>query len=237
VTYSLEDADRNSLFHPFTSIAEHLERGPRIMVEGKGTRVRDRAGREYLDAMAGLWCVNVGYGREEIAEAMAAQARRLSYYHAFLSHSNEPAIRLAERLLRIAPGRMARVFFANSGSEANETHIKLVWHYNNLRGRPEKKKLVARHGGYHGVTLGAASLTGLPLLHETFDLPLAERFLHVRKPHFFWEGREGEDERAFSARLARELEETILREGPDTVAAFVAEPVIAAGGGVPPPPG
>ena len=228
--------DRESLLHPFTSIPEHLEGGPRIVEEASGVWIRDRDGRECIDAMAGLWCVNVGYGREEIARAMADQARRLPYYHSFASSSNEPAIRLAERLLAQAPGSPARVFFANSGSEANETQVKLVWLYHNLSGRPEKKKLVARHGGYHGVTLGGASLTGLPVLHAAFDLPL-ERFLHVGKPHHYREAREGESERAFSRRLARELEECILREGPATVAAFVAEPVMAAGGVVPPPEG
>jgi L-2,4-diaminobutyrate transaminase len=233
---TLAEADVESLLHPFTSIPEHLEGGPRIVERAAGVRVWDREGREYIDAMAGLWCVNAGYGREEIARAMEEQARRLPYYHSFLSYSNEPAIRLAERLLRDAPGSASKVFFANSGSEANETQVKLIWYYNNLRGRPEKKKLLARTGGYHGVTLGAASLTGLPLLHDSFDVPLA-RFRHLGKPHFYRQGREGESERDFSRRLARELEEVIEREGPESVAAFFAEPVMAAGGVIPPPEG
>jgi L-2,4-diaminobutyrate transaminase len=232
----LRELDRRSLLHPFTSIAEHEARGPRIMVEGRGCRVRDADGREYLDAMAGLWCVNVGYGRPEIAEALADQARRLSYFHSFLSMSNEPAIRLADRLLAMAPGRMSRVFFANSGSEANETQVKLIWYYQNLRGRPEKKKLLARRGAYHGVTLGAASLTGLPHLHTAFDVPL-ERFLHVSTPHHYRYGRPGQSERAYAAELAAELDATIRREGPETVAAFFAEPVMAAGGVLVPPEG
>ncbi|MCZ6783142.1 MAG: aminotransferase [Proteobacteria bacterium] len=232
----LAELDKQSLLHPFTSISEHLEGGPRIMDRAQGVIIRDRDGREYIDAMAGLWCVNVGYGREEIAHAMAEQARRLPFYHSFASSSNEPAIRLAERLLRDAPGQPSVVFFANSGSEANETQVKLVWYYNNLRGKPAKKKIIARTGGYHGVTLGAASLSGLPLLHGSFDLPLPG-FLHVTKPHHYREARDGESEREFSARLARELEELILREGPETVAAFVAEPVMAAGGVIPPPEG
>jgi L-2,4-diaminobutyrate transaminase len=206
------------------------------MAEARGTRIRDRAGREYIDAMAGLWCVNVGYGREEIVEAMAEQARRLPYYHTFLSHSNEPAIQLAERLLRLAPGSMSKVFFCNSGSEANETFVKLVWYYNNLRGKPEKKKFIARRSAYHGVTLGAGSLSGIPALHEAFDLPLPG-FLHVRKPHPYWEAAPGESELEFSRRLAGELAECVEREGPETVAAFIAEPVMAAGGVVPPPEG
>jgi L-2,4-diaminobutyrate transaminase len=231
-----EKLDQATLLHPFTSVVGHLLRGPRIMVEARGTRIRDRAGREYLDAMAGLWCVNVGYGREEIARAMAEQARRLPYYHSFVSHSNEPAIRLADRLLRLAPGSMSKVFFCNSGSEANETAVKLVWYYNNLRGKPAKKKFIAQQGGYHGVTLGATSLTGIPVLHEHFDLPL-RGFLHVRKPHAFWEAAPGESEREFAGRLARELDECIQTEGPETVAAFIAEPVMGAGGVIPPPEG
>jgi len=232
----LEIADRESLLHPFTSIPEHLEGGPRIVDSAHGIRIRDRAGREWIDAMAGLWCVNVGYGREELARAGAEQSARLPYYHSFLSWSNEPAIRLGERLLERAPRGMSKVFFCNSGSEANETNVKLVWYYNNLLGRPAKKKIIARHGGYHGVTLGAASMTGLPLLHQAFDLPLPG-FLHARKPHHRREARAGEDERAFARRLADELDALIRVEGPDTVAAFIAEPVMAAGGVVPPPEG
>jgi L-2,4-diaminobutyrate transaminase len=232
----LDELDRQRLFHPFTSIAEHLERGPHVLREAKGVWLRDAAGRELLDAMAGLWCVNVGYGRHEIAEAMAEQARRLPYYHAFLGASNEPAIRLADRLLTLAPGAMSRAFFCNSGSEANETLIKLVWYFNNLRGRPRKKKIIAREGGYHGVTLGAASLTGLPHLHAHFDLPLPG-FLHVSRPHHRRGARAGETEPAFAARLAEELDARIRAEGADTVAAFVGEPLMAAGGVIPPPEG
>jgi L-2,4-diaminobutyrate transaminase len=233
---SLEELDRERLFHPFTSVSEHLAGSPRVMTEGKGIWLRDVQGREYMDAMAGLWCVNVGYGREEIAQAMADQARRLPYYHTFLAYSNEPAIRLADRLLELAPEGMARVFFCNSGSEANETQIKLVRYYNNLRGRPEKKKIISRHGGYHGVTLGAASCTGLAPVHARFDLPLPG-FLHAAKPHHWREAAPGEDEASFSQRLADALDAQIRAEGPDTVAAFIAEPVMAAGGVIVPPAG
>ncbi len=233
---SLDALDRERLFHPYTSIAEHLAHGPRILAEGKGVWLRDASGRELLDAMAGLWCVNVGYGRHEIAEAMAEQARRLPYYHAFLSSSNEPAIRLAERVLALAPEGMSRVFFCNSGSEANETAIKIVWYLQNLRGRPAKKKLIARRRAYHGVTLGGTSLSGLEPMHANFDLPLPG-FLHVSPPHAASEARPGEDEAAFVGRLAEELDATIRAEGPETVAAFFAEPLQAAGGVIPPPPG
>jgi len=200
-----------------------------VIAEGRGSRVRDTAGRWYLDAMAGLWCVNAGYGRAEIADAIAEQARRLPYYHGFAGASNEPASRLAAKLRELAPMRNAQVFFANSGSEANDTQIKLIWQYNNLLGRPGKKKLIARTRGYHGSTLGAASLTGLPYVHARFDLPLSKLFVHVAPAHWPAGAEAFETEDAYAERLARELEETIVREGPDTVAAFFAEPVMGAG--------
>ncbi len=233
---SLYDLDRRHVFHPFTSIAEQQAAGPRIITEGKGVWIRDAEGREYMDAMAGLWCVNVGYGRKEIAEAIADQARRLPYYHGFLGNTNEPAIRLAERLAAITPAGLGHFFFCNSGSEANDTAVKLVWYYWNLRGLPNKKKIIARHGAYHGVTLGAGSLSGLPPLHALFDLPLPG-FLHVRKPHFYREGSPDESEEAFARRLAEELDAVIEAEGPETVGAFIGEPLMAAGGVIPPPEG
>ncbi|MGH0033484.1 MAG: aminotransferase [Myxococcota bacterium] len=232
----LERVDRERLLHPFTSIPEHLEGGPRIIRKADGIRIWDDQGRELIDAMAGLWCVNVGYGRAELARALHDQSLALPYAHSFMSNSNEAAIRLADRLVAGAPGSLSKVFFCNSGSEANETNVKLVWYYQNLRGRPEKKKIIARTGAYHGVTLGAASMTGLPLLHAAFDLPLPG-FLHTGKPHFRREAREAESERAFSERLAEDLDALIRAEGPDTVGAFIAEPVMAAGGVVPPPDG
>jgi L-2,4-diaminobutyrate transaminase len=231
---SLYDLDRHHVFHPFTSIAEQQTAGPRIMTGGNGVWIRDAEGREYMDAMAGLWCVNVGYGREEIAEAMADQARRLAYYHAFMGNANEPAIRLAERLAEITPPGLDRFFFCNSGSEANDTAVKLVWYYWNLRSLPEKKKIIAQRDAYHGVTLGAGSLSGLPQLHAAFDLPLPG-FLHVRKPHYYREGRLDESEEAFARRLAEELDALIEAEGPETVGAFIGEPLMGAGGVIPPP--
>ncbi len=228
--------DREHMFHPMTALADHQARGPQVMVEGKGIRVRDASGREYLDAMAGLWCVNAGYGRSEIVEAIAAQAARLPFFHSFAGMANEPSILLADRLVRLLPGDMSHVFFANSGSEANETQIKLVWAYQNLLGKPRKKKILARRRAYHGVTLGAASASGLPHIHGVFDLPLPG-FLHLTPPHHWSEAREGESQRAFAERLARELDETIRAEDPETVAAFFAEPVIGAGGVLVPPDG
>jgi L-2,4-diaminobutyrate transaminase len=231
---SLHALDRSWL-HPFTSIADQESKPGLVISEGRGTRVRDVDGRWYLDAMAGLWCVNVGYGRAEIADAIADQARRLPYYHAFAGSANEPAIRLAAKLRSLAPMPDAHVFFASSGSEANDSQIKLIWHYNNLLGRPAKKKLIARTRGYHGTTLGAASLTGLPYVHARFDLPLSKLFVHVSPAHWPAGAEAGETEDAYTDRLARELDETIVREGPDNVAAFFAEPVMGAGGVLVPP--
>jgi L-2,4-diaminobutyrate transaminase len=231
---TVAELDRASWLHPFSSLVEQSARDPFVVSEARGTRVRDASGREYLDAMAGLWCVNAGFGRREIADAMAEQAARLPYYHAFAGAVNEPAVRLAAKLLELAPVPMARVFFASSGSEANDTQIKLIWRYNNLRGKPAKKKLLARRRGYHGSTVASASLTGLPYVHEGFDLPLA-RFSHVSPAHWPSDALRGESEGAYAERLARELEETIVGEDPNTVAGFFAEPVMGAGGVLVPP--
>jgi len=238
---ALEDLDRQSLLHPLTSIAEHLERGPLVIRSGSGVTLTDNHGKRYLDAAGGLWCVNVGYGREELANAAADEMRRMGYYHSFGSSSNEPQILLADRLLRLlheeaGATQLCRVFFGCSGSDANDTQVKLVRYYNNLRGRPEKKKIISRRGAYHGLTVAAASLTGIPLYHRAFDLP-AEGVLHTATPHYYREGREGEGEEAFSARLAEELEALIGREGPETIAAFIAEPVMGTGGVLMPPRG
>ena len=186
--------------------------------------------------MAGLWCVAIGYGRTEVAEAMAAQSRRLAFYHTFTSMSNEPQIRLADRLLALAPGRMSKVFFGTSGSEANDTQVKLVWYYNNLRGRPGKKKIIARRQGFHGTTVAAASLTGIEAFHRAFDLPLPQ-ILHTSPAYHYRYAEPGQSEEDYASALAAELEQLIEREGPETVAAFIAEPVMGAGGVVPPPRG
>ena len=233
---SLEEMDKQSLLHPYTSIAGHLRDGPLVVANARGAHVTDIHGKRYLDAMGGLWCVNIGYGRDEMVEAIAEQARDLAYYHLFFSMSQEPAIRLADRVLSLMPKHMSKVFFCNSGSEANDTQVKIAWYYNNLRGKPEKRKIISRRRGYHGVTVAAASMTGLPHLHKSFNLPLAD-FIHTGTPHHYWEAEKGETERDFSRRLAAELEELILDEGPETCAAFIAEPVMGAGGVVVPPEG
>jgi L-2,4-diaminobutyrate transaminase len=235
-TRTAGEIDRAALFHPFTSVADLMRDGPTVVVEGRGVRVKDIHGREYLDGMAGLWCVNLGYGRQDIIEAITAQSTKLSYFHAFNGMSTDVAIECAEALLRRAPVPMARAFFGSSGSDANETQLKLVWYYNNLRGQPKKKKIIARWAGYHGSGVATASLTGLPSMHGLFDLPQGP-FLHVSNPHHYRYAPEGLSEREFSRRLAAELEGLIAREGADTIAAFFAEPVMGAGGLIPPPEG
>ncbi len=232
----LRDADRAHVFHPYTSIAEQRGQDGRVLRAGRGVWITDTDGHEIIDAMAGLWCVAVGYGRDAIADAMAEQAKRLGYGHSFLGQSNEPGIELARKLARWTPEGLDHFFFCNSGSEANDTAVKLVWLLQNLRGRPAKKKIISREGAYHGVTLAATSLSGLPYMHALFDAPL-DRFLHTTKAHHGGEARDGETEAEFAQRCARELEELILREGPETVAAFWGEPVMGAGGVFTPPEG
>ena len=234
----LERWDREHLFHPSTHMAGHArgELPGRIIVGGEGATVIDRDGRRSLDGFAGLYCVNVGYGRREIAEAIAEQAHKLAYYHAYAGHGNEPAIRLAEMIVERAPAHMSRVYFGLSGSDANETNIKLVWYLNNVMGRPQKKKIVSRWRGYHGSGVMTGSLTGLELFHKAFDLPRAP-VLHTEAPYYFRRDDLSQSEEAFSQFCADRLEALILEEGPETVAAFIGEPVLGTGGIVPPPKG
>ena len=231
---STQARDVAYLLHPNTNARRHEQTGPIVMERGEGIYVYDDQGKEYIEAMAGLWSVGVGFGERRLAEAAARQMTKLPYYHQFSSKSTMPAIDLAERLVKMTPDGLDRVFFTNSGSEANDSVIKLVWFYNNALGRAEKKKFIARTGGYHGITLAAGSLTGLPTNHRGFDLPLP--FVrHVTTPHHYRFAKPGESEEAFADRLAAELESTILAEGPDTVAAFIGEPVIGAGAVLVPP--
>lgn len=230
--------DRESLFHPSTHLGQFArgEAPQRIVTGGEGATITDRDGNRLLDAFAGLYCVNVGYGRSEIAAAIAGQARALAYYHAYAGHGSEPAIRLARMVLDRAPAHMSKVYFGLSGSDANETNIKLVWYYNNILGRPEKKKIISRLRGYHGSGLMTGSLTGLELFHRKFDLPL-DRVLHTQAPYFYRRPDPAMSEAAFTAYLVEELEALIAREGADTIAAFIGEPVLGTGGIVPPPAG
>lgn len=228
--------DRASVLHPFTALADH-EAGNspvRILQGGAGVRVRDRDGRELIDAFAGLYCVNIGYGRAEVARAIAAQAEQLAYAHAYAGQGHETMALLADRLVRMAPGKASKVYFGLSGSDANETNAKIVWYFNNALRRPAKKKIIARDRGYHGATVFAGSLTGLRAFHDHFDLPQGP-VLRTRCPHH-WRGAEpGESEAAFSLRCATELEALIEREGPETIGAFIAEPMLGTGGIIPPP--
>ena len=232
----LDELDVKYGFHPFTSAREHEISGPLMIVEGHGCRLFDSHGKSYLDAMAGLWCVNIGYSNEEMADALRAQTARLSYYHSFSSMANDVSTLLAQRLVESAPVPMSKVFFGNSGSDANDTQIKLVWYYNNILGRPQKKKIISRERGYHGVTVLTAGLTGLDNLHSGFDVPLP-MIRHTKAPHRLWEAEPGMTDAEFSKMLASDLEQLILDEGPDTIAAFIAEPLQAAGGVIVPPAG
>lgn len=226
--------DIATLLHPYTNLKVHQAKGPLIITGGRGVNVYDDQGKEYIEGLAGLWCVSLGFSEPRLVEAARRQMEILPYYHSFASKSHGPAIELAERLLDLLPDTMSKVFFNNSGSEANDTAIKLVWYYNNGRGRPQKKKIVSRIKAYHGVTIASASLTGLPNNHRDFDLPIAG-MVHTGCPHHYRFARPGEGEEAFASRLAHELDTLIEREGSDTVAAFIAEPVMGAGGVLVPP--
>jgi 4-aminobutyrate--pyruvate transaminase len=228
--------DIASVLHPYTDLKTHLEVGPVVVSRGKGVRVWDDAGKEYIEGVAGLWCAALGFDNERLVQAAATQMRKLPFYHAFAAKSHEPMIDLAEMLIERAPVPMSKVFFANSGSEANDSAIKMVWFMNNALGRPKKKKLIGRLKGYHGITIGSASLTGLPANHRSFDVPLPG-FVHAATPHHYHGAHPGESEEDFATRLADELEQLILREDPDTVAAMWAEPIMGAGGVIVPPAG
>ncbi len=228
--------DIANLIHPYTNLDRHAEVGPIVMKGGDGVYVTDDGGRRYLEGMAGLWSASLGFSEPRLAAAASRQLAELPFYHLFNHRSHEPAIELSERLLAIAPKGLKKALFANSGSEANDQAVKIVWYYNNALGRPEKRKIISRIRGYHGVTIGAASLTGLPANHTDFNLPIAG-ILHTDCPSFYHYGQPGETEAQFVDRLAQSLEDLIQREGPETVAAFIAEPVMGAGGVIVPPAG
>jgi len=221
-------------FHSYTNAIAHAEIGPMIIEKGDGIYVFDNQGVKYIEAMAGLWSAALGFSEERLIKAASDQMRELPYYHNFTHKSHTKAIDLAEKLVSLAPVPMSKVFFTNSGSEANDTVLKMIWYRSNSLGKPEKKKIISRIRGYHGVTLASGSLTGLPYNHKSFDMPI-DRILHTTCPHYWREGEDGESEEAFATRCANDLETMILEEGPETVAAFIAEPVMGAGGVVVPP--
>jgi len=231
--------DRNSVLHPFTNLKDFASGkmgDPTIIETGKGIRITDSTGREYIDGFAGLYCMNIGYGRTEVADAISRQAHKLAYYHSYAAHTTDELAKLSDRLVKMSPGKMSKVFYGTSGSDANETQAKLVWYYNNLRGLPRKKKIITRDRGYHGCSVIAGSMTGMNFYHDHMDLPVSG-ILRTGVPHHYWDTLAGETELQFSARRAQELEALILREDPDTIGAFIAEPVLGTGGITPPPEG
>jgi 4-aminobutyrate--pyruvate transaminase len=221
--------------HPYSNLDSHTTTGPLVIVRGEGCHVFDEQGRRYLEGMSGLWCTSLGFSEQRLVAAAHAQLQVLPYYHSFNHRSHVPGIELASKLAQLAPGHLNHVLFANSGSEANDSAVKLVWYYNNLLGRPQKKKIIARRQGYHGITVASGSLTGLPPVHGNFDLPIAG-ILHTDSPSYYHAGLPGESLEAFSDRIVANLEAQILSEGPETIAAFIAEPVIGSGGVILPPP-
>lgn len=234
----LDQWDRENFFHPSTHLANHArgDSPSRIISSASGVYIQDRDGNRMLDAFAGLYCVNVGYGRTEISDAIAQQASELAYYHSYVGHGTEASITLSKMILDRAPQNMSKVYFGLGGSDANETNIKLVWYYNNVLSRPQKKKIISRWRGYHGSGLITGSLTGLELFHKKFDLPMPQ-VLHTQAPYYFRRSNRDMSEADFVADCVQKLEAQILREGPDTIAAFIGEPVLGTGGIVPPPEG
>ena len=228
--------DVASLLHPFTNPASHEQEGALVITRGDGVWVYDEEGKAYLEAASGLWCASLGFNEPRLAEAAYKQLKTLPFMHLFGSRSHSPAIELAERILKLTPVPMSKVFFANSGSEAADTVVKMIWFFSNAVGRPEKKKIIARRDGFHGSTVAAASLTGIFRNHRKFDLPIPN-IIHASRPHYYRGARLGESEEAYASRLASELDQQILAEGPDTVAAMIAEPVMGAGGVLLPPAG
>jgi len=228
--------DVQSVLHPYTNLMKYREAGPLIFDRGERCRVYDENGKDYIEAMAGLWCTALGWGETVLADVAAEQMKKLAFSHIFGGRSHEPSIALAEKLKEISPFPAGKVFFANSGSEANDTQVKLAWYAANARGTPQRKKILSRMKAYHGVTLVAASLTGLPNNHKSFDLPF-DFVKFADCPHYYRGAEDGESERDFSARMAANLDALIQREGPDTFAAMIAEPVMGAGGVILPPEG
>jgi 4-aminobutyrate--pyruvate transaminase len=226
--------DIATAIHPYTNLKLHETEGPMVITQGDGVFVRDENGKSYLEGLAGLWCASLGFSERRLAEAAYRQMLKLPYYHTFAHKAHDVGIELAEKILSIAPVPMKKVFFVNSGSEANDTVVKLIWYYNNALGRPRKKKIISRAKAYHGVTVASASLTGLPNNHRDFDLPIAN-ILHVECPHWYRFANPGETEEQFATRMADALEQRILNEGPDTVAAMIGEPIMGAGGVILPP--
>lgn len=231
---SLAKDNAKYILHPASSITALQQDGPNMVVAGECNHIVDAQGKRFLDAVAGLWCVNVGYGREALSNAMKQAADTLAYYHTFANSSNPWQVALAEKLVSVAPGKLTKVFFGSSGSDANDTLIKIAWHYHSLRGNPEKTKIIAREQAYHGTSISTASLTGLPSFHKGFPIPL-DFVLRTDCPHFYSRSFDDENEADFCDRLIANIDALIQKEGPENIAAFFAEPINAAGGIIEPP--
>lgn len=234
--HDLETIDKMSLLHPASSVTDLRDNGPSIIKKGQGNFIFDTNNVRYLDAVAGLWCVNVGYGRQELADAMASSAQNLGYYHSFSNASNADQILLGQELLGMAPQNLSKVFFGSGGSDANDTLLKIAWHYHAIRGNSKKVKIIARDQAYHGTSISTASLTGLPSFHKDYPLPL-DFVLRTGCPHYYRFAQDGETETEFCDRLISEVARLIEQEGADNIAAFIAEPIQAAGGIIVPPKG
>jgi len=232
----LAKKDIASSLHPYTHLKTHRETGPHVISRGEGIYVWDDQGKKYIEGLAGLWCTSLGFSEQRLVDAAARQMQKMPYTHLFSHRASEPAIELADELIRIAPGDLTRAYFVNSGSEAVDTAIKMAWYYFNATGKPAKKKLISRQRAYHGVTIAAGSLTGLAYVQDGFDLPAID-VIQTETPHYYRYARENETELEFSTRLVQVLEQQILDAGPDTIAAFIAEPVMGAGGVLIPPEG
>ena len=233
---SPESRDVAFHFHPYTNPKNLTESGPHIISEGDGIHVIDKDGKKFIEGMSGLWCASLGFNENELIDAAVTQMKKLPFYHSFTGKTSDPAIDLAEKLISIAPNGLAKAFFCNSGSEANDTAIKMLWYYQGAIGMPQKKKVISRKRGYHGVTLAAASLTALPYAQDGFGLPL-DFAKHTASPHYFLDSMDNESESDFVSRIIQELEDLIEFEGADTIGALIAEPVMGAGGVIIPPNG
>ena len=231
-SYAALDAAHH--FHPYSNARKIEDLGPMVIEKGKGIKVWDDQGNEYIEAMAGLWSVAVGFGEDRLVEAAKKQLETLPYYHSFTHKSHPSVAELSQKLTDMVGLGMTHVHYTNSGSEANDSAMKMIWYYNNALNRPKKKKIISRMKAYHGITIASGSLTGIPMMHNDFDLPI-DGVLHTRCPHYWREGEEGETEEEFATRCANELEDLILKEDPETVAAFFGEPVMGAGGLIVPP--
>ena len=232
-TAELQALDAAHHMHPFTNNVELAGKGARIITRAKGVTLTDSEGHDILDAMAGLWCVNIGYGRGELAEAAARQMKELPYYNTFFQTSHVPVIALSAKLAELAPGDLNHVFFASSGSEANDTNIRLARTYWAELGKPEKQVIIARKNGYHGSSMGSASLGGMSAMHAQGGLPIGD-IHHIDQPYWYGEGGEKSPEE-FGLERAQALEQAINELGEGRVAAFIAEPVQGAGGVIIPP--